>query len=41
MVCLEGRTALMSTIAKTMLVVVLGLLGVLLWNFYVNFQVRP
>jgi cytoskeletal protein RodZ len=31
----------MSTLRRFLLLVVLGLVGVLIWNVYTNFQTRP
>jgi len=31
----------MSTLRRFLLLVVLGLVGVLIWNVYTNFQPRP
>jgi cytoskeletal protein RodZ len=31
----------MSTLWRFLLLVVLGLVGVLIWNVYTNFQTRP
>jgi cytoskeletal protein RodZ len=31
----------MSTLRRFLLLVVLGLVGVLIWNVYINFQTRP